>query len=124
MKEPYEKRGTTKRKAVSITQIFKQGKGFVASSEVPEEESEASAEVGAEDDSEEEGDPEVVKMASASRHFTKEEIEALDAGEYDADGFYILPDGAFIDNHGFYFDRHGKDQTGGHYEAGKYIKAR
>lgn len=54
---------------------------------------------------------------------TKEEIEAHSEGKYDNDGFFILPDKAFFDTEGFYFDKDGYDDLGGYYcpTTGNYI---
>ena len=37
-------------------------------------------------------------------------------GEYDEQGFYIYADGSFVDPDGYYFDRWGYDELGGHYD--------
>lgn len=56
------------------------------------------------------------------KKYTRQEIENR-PGKYDADNFYILPDGDFFDPQGFYFDRQGFDQLGGRYDelTGHYI---
>lgn len=46
---------------------------------------------------------------------TKEEIEKL-PGKYDDDKFYILEDGSFYDEKGYYFNKWGFDAEGGHYD--------
>ena len=46
---------------------------------------------------------------------TKEEIE-VNEGNYDDDGFYILPGGDFFDPEGYYFDTKGYDGIGGFYD--------
>lgn len=50
-----------------------------------------------------------------NREYSKKEVESF-KGKYDADGFYILPDGDFFDSYGFYFDKNGKDLQGGSYD--------
>lgn len=54
--------------------------------------------------------------------FTKQEIE-VQKGKYDEDGFYILDDGAFYDDLGYYFNKDGYDEFGGFYdkETGYYV---
>jgi len=37
-------------------------------------------------------------------------------GEYDASGFYIYPDGSFLDSDGYFFDKWGYDELGGFYD--------
>lgn len=57
------------------------------------------------------------------KKYPKEEIEK-EEGKYDQDGFYILSNGDFYDNHGYYFDVDGFDASGGYYaEDGRYIAA-
>lgn len=52
---------------------------------------------------------------------TKEEIE-VNEGNYDDDGFYILPGGDFFDPEGYYFDTKGYDGIGGFYDDnGQYV---
>ena len=52
----------------------------------------------------------------------KEEIEAIEGGNYDEDGFYILPDKSFYDPLGYFFDQDGNDTVGGRYdEEGFYV---
>jgi hypothetical protein len=51
---------------------------------------------------------------------SRAEIEKI-KGEYDKDGFYVLPDGDFYDPNGYYFDKEGYDQYGGYYEGGVYF---
>jgi hypothetical protein len=56
------------------------------------------------------------------KSFTKEEIEAQ-KGKYDEDGFYILDEGGFYDDMGYYFNKEGFDEFGGFYdqETGYYV---
>ena len=51
---------------------------------------------------------------------TQKEIEKLE-GQYDADGFYVLNEGGFIDPKGFRFDEEGYDVYGGHYDEHGYV---
>ena len=48
--------------------------------------------------------------------YEKHEIEEVEGGYYDDNGFYILPDGDFYDPDGVYFDKDGKDKFGGTYD--------
>lgn len=41
-------------------------------------------------------------------------------GYYDKEGFFILPDGDFIDPYGYYFDQEGYDEFGGYYDDDGY----
>jgi hypothetical protein len=51
---------------------------------------------------------------------TKEEFEKL-PGKYDNDNFYILEDGGFYDEQGYFFNKWGFDAEGGHYnDEGAY----
>ena len=55
---------------------------------------------------------------------SREEIEKLGLeGKFDEDGFYILADGDFYDPLGYYFDKQGYDETGGHYDDDGYYVA-
>lgn len=55
------------------------------------------------------------------KQFSEEEIKAKQ-GKFDEDNFYILPDGDFYDNEGYYFDVEGFDELGGYYDDnGEYI---
>jgi hypothetical protein len=49
------------------------------------------------------------------RVYSKEEIE-IHQGKYDQDGFYLLLDGDFFDQAGYYFDKEGLDEKGGFYD--------
>lgn len=56
------------------------------------------------------------------KQYTEEEVHQYQ-GQYDKDGFYILPEGDFFDKDGFYFDKEGYDENGGFYdeENGEYV---
>lgn len=49
-------------------------------------------------------------------------IEAM-KGKYDNDGFYLLEEGGFFDDHGYFFDKSGFNDIGGFYdpENGDYV---
>ena len=53
---------------------------------------------------------------------TKSYIESQ-KGKYDNDGFYILQDGGFFDDHGYHFDKEGLNEIGGFYDpdSGEYV---
>ena len=44
-------------------------------------------------------------------------------GNYDKDGFYILDEGGFFDDHGYHFDNNGFNEIGGFYDpdTGEYV---
>ncbi|CDW85420.1 UNKNOWN [Stylonychia lemnae] len=48
------------------------------------------------------------------------EMEANKEGKYDEDGFFVLPNGDFIDPYGYYFDEEGYDNFGGYYDDDGY----
>lgn len=54
---------------------------------------------------------------------TREEIEKL-AGKYDEDKFFILEDGSFYDEQGYFFNKWGFDAEGGHYNDEGIYEAR
>lgn len=56
------------------------------------------------------------------RIFSKAEIEQL-PGKFDNDGFYLLDQGGFFDDFGYYFNKDGFNEIGGFYdpEKGDYI---
>lgn len=43
-------------------------------------------------------------------------IPKVEGGKFNEAGFYELPDGAFYDPLGNYFDKNGYDLTGGYYD--------
>ncbi len=44
-------------------------------------------------------------------------------GVYDKHGFYIYPDGSFVDPDGYFFNQYGVDEFGGYYDnANRYHK--
>ena len=54
---------------------------------------------------------------------TEEEMKRVEEegqGEWDKDGFYVLPDGSFYDPYGYYFDEEGYDEYGGYYDDDGY----
>jgi hypothetical protein len=54
--------------------------------------------------------------------FFERQLEEVDGGYYDANGFYCTPDGSFWDEDGVYFCRYGFDRHGGVYDNyGVYI---
>ncbi len=62
---------------------------------------------------------------AASKHrgtpLTQEEVEKME-GEWDADNFYVLKEGGFVDPYGYLFNKDGIDAWGGRYdEQGYYI---
>ncbi|CDW85455.1 UNKNOWN [Stylonychia lemnae] len=56
---------------------------------------------------------------SGSRQVRK--FEEVIGGFFDADGFYILPDGDFYDQDGYYFNKEGYDEFGGYYDGLYYF---
>ena len=53
---------------------------------------------------------------------TREEIDALEGGAYDEDGFFMMTDKSYYDPLGYYFDKDGYDTVGGKYDdVGYYI---
>ena len=57
------------------------------------------------------------------RQYSRDEIEEHE-GYYDKDGFYIMQEGDFFDNLGYYYDKEGFNEIGGFYDPvnGQYVE--
>jgi hypothetical protein len=57
-----------------------------------------------------------------TKPFSKKQIESFE-GDYDEDNFYRIKEGGFFDEAGYYFDKEGKDHSGGYYNNdGIYVE--
>lgn len=62
-------------------------------------------------------------MVESTIKLTRAEIEKIEGGAFDEEGFYVFKDGSFYDPDGYLFNQWGFDDQGGRYnDNNEYVE--